>query len=197
MAKSDVSNIAMIATAKPPAKKPTAKVASKKPAKAVAKKPTLKPAPRAPKKAAPKPVAKAAPKPAAPARKSVAAPKPVAKPKPAPTRPVAKTAPVAKKGGASKLAIWLATNEARKAKYSPKPFASKGSRPAQAQWDRKPPSKGQTVPLAVAPPAKFAYGLPGNFNILGGGELNFDPSGAHAGLIIRYWGAAGEEYINY
>ena len=25
--------------------------------------------------------------------------------------------------------------------------------------------------------AEFAYGLPGNFNILGGGELNFDPAG--------------------
>ena len=31
----------------------------------------------------------------------------------------------------------------------------------------------------AAPPAKpaFAYGLPGNFNALGGEELNFDPAG--------------------
>ena len=26
-------------------------------------------------------------------------------------------------------------------------------------------------------PAAFAYGLPGNFNALGGAELNFDPAG--------------------
>merc|ERR1719502_1239777 len=32
------------------------------------------------------------------------------------------------------------------------------------------------APKAKAAPA-FAYGLPGNFNALGGAELNFDPAG--------------------
>ena len=32
------------------------------------------------------------------------------------------------------------------------------------------------APKKVATPA-FAYGLPGNFNALGGAELNFDPAG--------------------
>jgi hypothetical protein len=51
------------------------------------------------------------------------------------------------------------------------------SRPAEAQWDRQPPAKGQRVALSAPIPSKFAYGLPGNFNIIGGGELNFDPQG--------------------
>merc|ERR1719258_360539 len=32
------------------------------------------------------------------------------------------------------------------------------------------------VPSAAGP-CSFAYGLPGNFNLIGGGELNFDPYG--------------------
>ena len=35
---------------------------------------------------------------------------------------------------------------------------------------------GGAAPKKAAPPA-FAYGLPGNFNALGGTELNFDPAG--------------------
>ena len=46
-------------------------------------------------------------------------------------------------------------------------------------------------------PAAFAYGLPGNFNALGGAELNFDPAGflkaraqkpalAHLRTLIRH-----------
>ena len=34
----------------------------------------------------------------------------------------------------------------------------------------------KAAPKKAAPPA-FAYGLPGNFNALGGAELNFDPAG--------------------
>ena len=35
---------------------------------------------------------------------------------------------------------------------------------------------GGAAPKKAAAPA-FAYGLPGNFNALGGAELNFDPAG--------------------
>ena len=35
---------------------------------------------------------------------------------------------------------------------------------------------GFATPKKAAEPA-FAYGLPGNFNALGGAELNFDPAG--------------------
>ena len=34
---------------------------------------------------------------------------------------------------------------------------------------------GKAAPKKAAP--AFAYGLPGNFNALGGAELNFDPAG--------------------
>merc|ERR1719502_1895732 len=34
-----------------------------------------------------------------------------------------------------------------------------------------------STPKAPAKAPAFAYGLPGNFNALGGGELNFDPAG--------------------
>merc|ERR1719486_1815690 len=58
----------------------------------------------------------------------------------------------------------------------------KPARTVQAQWDRKPPKKGAVSTLGRAPkPSKFAYGLPGNYNILGGGELNFDPYGFLSG----------------
>merc|ERR1719486_1561567 len=67
----------------------------------------------------------------------------------------------------------------------------KPARTVQAQWDRKPPKKGAVSTLGRAPkPSKFAYGLPGNYNILGGGELNFDPYGFLSGKskleVYRY-----------
>merc|ERR1719353_578699 len=56
-----------------------------------------------------------------------------------------------------------------------KPVAT--TRPARGQWDRKAPKKGQTVQLRAPAPKEFAYGLPGAFNIVGGGVLQFDPYG--------------------
>ena len=123
------------------------------------------------KKAPPKPVAKkVAPKPA---------PKPVAKkpaPKPVAKKPAPKPAP---KPGRNPTAS--AKKGAFAVAFSPQAGAGfkkgQSSRAAVAQWDRKPPAKGQRVALSAPAPTKFAYGLPGNFNIIGGGELNFDPQG--------------------
>ena len=36
---------------------------------------------------------------------------------------------------------------------------------------------GFAAPKKAAAAPAFAYGLPGNFNALGGAELNFDPAG--------------------
>ena len=118
--------------------------------------------------------------------------------------------PVAKKPVAKPVA--------KKSTYRPivkkSNFKKPTSRSARFQWDRKPPKKGQRVPInaAVPPPKQFACtrkhlpsprrpsshrpsprrrpsphapcvlarlsdGLPGNYNILGGGELNWDPYG--------------------
>ena len=169
-------------------------------------------------KPAAKPVAKASGKPAVakkPAAKKVVVKKapPVAAKKPAPKKPVAKK-PVAKKPVAKKP---VAKPVAKKSTYRPivkkSNFKKPTSRSARYQWDRKPPKKGQRVPInsAVPPPRQFACtrkhplalaapalialalagapaltlpaclrlsdGLPGNYNILGGGELNWDPYG--------------------
>jgi hypothetical protein len=72
---------------------------------------------------------------------------------------------------------------AKKVKAAKKPTQvkkavdTKATRPAQSQWDRKAPGKNQVVRLRAPAPKEFAYGLPGNYNIIGGGALNFDPYG--------------------
>jgi hypothetical protein len=121
------------------------------PAKTAAKKVLAKKAPPAKKVVAKKVVAKKAPPPAA-----------------------AKKAPP-KKNLDPKKQAFFSKLEAKKA-ADKKQSAKLQVRPARAQWDRKPPKKGQVVKKSP-PPKEFAYGLPGNFNALGGGELNFDPNG--------------------
>jgi hypothetical protein len=90
-------------------------------------------------------------KPAA-AKKSLIAQKPTVKAK----------KPVAKKSATKPVAKSKASSTTKAAKY---------------QWDRKPPAKGQTVRTRAPAPREFAYGLPGSYNIIGGGTLQFDPYG--------------------
>jgi hypothetical protein len=94
-------------------------------------------------------------------------------------KPAAK--PAAAKKPAVKAAVKPAAKPAAKKPPAKKPAGKKldtqGSRPARAQWDRKPPKKGDTVKLNAPAPREFAYGLPGAYNIIGGGTLQFDPYG--------------------
>jgi hypothetical protein len=112
------------------------------------------------------------------------------------TLPV-RTAPMMQFGGLAQKKVTKKVAPAKKAapvkKVVPKPAAkklkvapkkptqvkktvdTKATRPARSQWDRKPPGKNQVVRLRAPAPKEFAYGLPGNYNIIGGGALNFDP----------------------
>jgi hypothetical protein len=114
--------------------------------------------------------------------------KPAVKPKVAPTAKVsANPKPATKKPAAKPAAKKPAAKPAAKKPAAKKPaykqvvkksnFKAPSSRPAGQQWDRKPPKKGQTVSLRVPAPKEFAYGLPGNYNIIGGTTLDFDPYG--------------------
>jgi hypothetical protein len=82
---------------------------------------------------------------------------------------------VAKKAVAKKAMPKKAVAKKAPARKAPAKSLS-ATRPAQAQWDRKPPKRGQTIPRKFPQPKEFAYGLPGNINIVGGEPLNWDPA---------------------